>query len=333
MMDGFDSGTFTAPLPGGDAAGILPEEADTFWEGVLQILEELLPQLQPAFAEAFGICICLILASFLLSLVDVLPGKRKQMLELTGSVVMGVLLLRGSSSLIGLGVDTVRELSQYGNLLLPVMAAALAASGGGAVSAAQYAGTVFFDSVLSSLTTNLLPPMIGIYLCLALGVSALDEPMLEKLLDLMKWVAGWCLKLILYTFTGYMGITGIISGATDAAALKAAKLTISGMIPMVGSILADASEAVLVSADLVRNAAGIWGLLAILAICLGPFLRMGLQYLLLKCTSVLCTVFVGKKGARLIGHFSTAMGILLAMTGSCGLLLMISAVCFMRGVG
>ena len=110
-MEGFDSGKFTAPLPGGDAAGILPEEADTFWEGVLQILEELLPQLQPAFAEAFGICICLILASFLLSLVDVLPGKRKQMLELAGSVVMGVLLLRGSSSLIGLGVDTVRELS------------------------------------------------------------------------------------------------------------------------------------------------------------------------------------------------------------------------------
>lgn len=329
-MDGLD---YSVPLPGGEAGAILPEEADTFLEGVLQILGDLLPQLQPAVTQCIGVCVCLILASLLLSVVDTMPGKQKRVLDLTGAVVMGTLLLRGSASMIGLGVETVRELSEYGKMLLPVMAGALAASGGGAVSAAQYAGTVFFDALLGSLTVNLLPPMIGIFLCLALGVAALDEPLLEKLLDLVKWAAGWCLKLILYAFTGYMGITGVISGTADAAALKAAKLTISGMVPMVGSILSDASEAILVSADLVRNATGVWGLLAILAICLGPFLRIGVHYLLLKGTAALCTVLVGKKGARLIAYFSSAMGLLLAMTGSCGLLLMISTVCFMKGVG
>ena len=130
-----------------------------------------------------------------------------------------------------------------------------------------------------------------------------------------------------------MGITGVISGTTDAATLKAAKLTISGVVPVVGGILSDASEAVLVSAGLVRNAAGIYGIFAILAIFLTPFLRIGCHYLLLKLTGTLCAVFGVKRCTDLIGDFTTAMGLLLAMTGSVCLLQLISTVCFLRGVG
>ena len=130
-----------------------------------------------------------------------------------------------------------------------------------------------------------------------------------------------------------MGITGVISGATDAAALKAAKLTISGVVPVVGGILSDASEAVLVSAGMVRNAAGIYGILAILAVFLTPFLRIGCHYLLLRLTGAVCAVFGVKRCSELISQFSAAMGLELAMTGSVCLLQLISTVCFLRGVG
>ena len=109
-----------------------------------------------------------------------------------------------------------------------------------------------------------------------------DEEILKKLCGFVKWLSVWILKMILYVFTGYIGITGVVSGPTDAAALKAAKLTISGFVPIVGGILSDASEAVLVSAGVVKNAAGIYGILAIGAVCLGPFLKIGLHYLMLK---------------------------------------------------
>ena len=138
---------------------------------------------------------------------------------------------------------------------------------------------------------------------------------------------------MMYIFTGYITITGVVSGSADQAALKAAKLTISGAVPVVGGILSDASEAVLVSAGVVKNAVGVYGLLAIAAIAMGPFLRIGVQYLLLKMTAAVCGVFGNKRTTELVGDFASAMGLLLAMTGAVCLILLISMVCFMKGVG
>ena len=225
------------------------------------------------------------------------------------------------------------QISDYGKLLLPVMAAAMAGSGGVNGSTALYLGTAFFDSVLSTAATALLIPMVYVFLALAVANSALGENLLKQLKDFVKWLMTWTLKIILYIFTGYMGITGVISGSADAAALKAAKLTISGMVPVVGGILSDASEAVLVSADLVRNAAGIYGLLAVIALWIGPFLRIGVQYLMLKVTSGICGIFGTKAMIGLIGDFTAVMGFLLAVTAAMCLIFMISTVCFMKGVG
>ena len=100
-----------------------------------------------------------------------------------------------------------------------------------------------------------------------------------------------------------------------------------------GNIISDASEAVLVSAGIMKNAAGVYGLLAILAIWIGPFIQIGIQYLLLKLTSGICEMFAVKSMAELMKDYSTAMGLVLAMTGTECLLFLISTICFMKGVG
>ena len=139
--------------------------------------------------------------------------------------------------------------------------------------------------------------------------------------------------MILYVFTGYIAISGVVSGTTDAATLKATKLTISSVVPVVGGILSDASEAVLVSATAVKNAAGLYGLFAVLAIWIGPFLQIAAHYLLLKATGALCSTFSDMSSTELVQDFTTSLGLLLAMTGTNCLMLMISLVCYLRGVG
>ena len=186
-------------------------------------------------------------------------------------------LLLSANSLIRLGSQTVTEISEYGKLLLPVMTAAMAAQGGAASSTALYAGTAVFDSVLSSLISRMLGPMVYLFLALSAANGAIGENILGKLRDLVKNVVSWSLKTILTVFTTYMTVTGVVSGTTDAAALKATKVTISSVVPVVGGILSDASEAVLVSAGLMKNAAGIYGILAVLAVFLSPFLKIGVH--------------------------------------------------------
>jgi stage III sporulation protein AE len=138
---------------------------------------------------------------------------------------------------------------------------------------------------------------------------------------------------VLYIFTGYMSITGVISGTADAAAVKAAKLTISGVVPVVGGILSDASETVILSAGIMKNAVGIYGLLAVAAMWITPFLTIGAQFLMLKLTAAVCGVFGVKEASDLIADFSAAMGLVLAMTGAVCFFLLVSIVCFMKGMG
>jgi len=323
----------TAPTVPESGAEWMPERADSFGEGLWQLVKAAVGAIHPDIREAASVCLTVIGILLLCSIVCGLSGSTAKAADCIASVAVGTLLLQNTHSLIHLGTQTVTEMSEYGKLLLPVMTAAMAAQGGVTASAALYSGTALFLNVLSNMISSLLIPMVYLFLALAVAHGALGEEILKKLRDLLKWVMVWCLKIILYVFTGYMGITGVVSGTTDAAALKAAKLTISGVVPVVGGILSDATESVLVGAAVVKNSAGIYGILAVCALCIGPFCRIGVHYLLLKLTAMLSTVMGSKGLSELIGDFSGAMGLLLAMTGSVCLLLLISTVCFLRGVG
>jgi stage III sporulation protein AE len=213
------------------------------------------------------------------------------------------------------------------------MAAATAAQGGIRTSTAVYAGTAIFNTLLCSAIKLLLIPMIYIFLVLSIVGTASGENSLDKLRDFVKWLSVWLLKIVLYIFTGYITITGVVSGTADAASLKAAKLTMSGMIPVVGGILSDASEAVLVGAGVMKSSVGIYGVLTLIALWIAPFLKIGVRYVLLKMTAAFSQLFCSKEISELIASFSDAMALLLGMTGSVSVMLLISTVCFMKGVG
>lgn len=322
----------TAPEAPEQALELMPAESSSFGEDLWYVVTSAVKTLEPQIASCCSVCLSVMAAVILTSLMGSFSGKSKSVTELAAAIAVACLLLGGSQALISTAADTVRELSEYGKLLLPVMTTAMAAQGRVTGSAALYAGTAVFDALMGALITGVLIPMIYIYLALAVANAALGEEMLSKLRDFVKWLVSWCLKTILYVFMGFMGITGVISGTADQAAVKAAKLTISGAVPVVGGILSDASEAILVSAGLVKSAVGVYGLVAFFAIVIGPFLRMGVQYLLLKLTAAVCGVFAEKKTTGLVQDFSTAMGLLQAMTGTVCLLQIISTVCFMKGV-
>lgn len=323
----------TAPAVPESAQEYMPSSQDNFGLGVLEVVRDAFLHLQPDIRETVTVCVTMFAMVAGISLMRTLPGSAQRAVDLAGTVAIAMLLFEGTHSLIRIGAQTVADISEYGKMLFPVMASAMAAQGGISSSATLYAGTVVFDTLLSSVISHILTPLIYLYLAVSTAGSATGSEMLKKIQALLKWAATWSLKTILYVFTGYIAVTGVVSGTTDAATLKATKLTISGMVPVVGGILSDASEAVLISAGTVKNAAGIYGMFAVLAIWIGPFLKIGVQYLLLKVTGGICSVFGHKQTTDLIGDFSSGMGLLLGMTGSVCLMLMISTVCFMKGVG
>ena len=321
------------PEPPEETVELLPAQQSSFGKDLWHVIKSAIEKMQPNLADAGRVCLSLIATVMMVSLLRGFSANIGKILELVSVVAVATILISGSQTMISLGAQTVEKLSNYGKLLLPVMTAGLAAQGGITSSAALYAGTMIFDTVLCTAVTKVLIPMVWAFLGLSVAFHAAKEELLGKIRDFIKWSMTWFLKIILYVFTGYITITGVVSGTADMAALKATKLTLSGMIPVVGGILSDASEAVIVGAGVMKSAVGVSGLLVVLAIWISPFLQIGIQYLLLKATGGLCGVFGIKGASAVIEDFAKAMGFLLAMTGAVCFILLISVVCFMKGMG
>ena len=304
---------FTAPPVPEDGEVYMPEENQSFAEGLWFVIGSAVDRLLPEIAESAGACVRIVAVILLVTVVDVFPGTSTPVLHLVSTVLIGVILIEPAGTLIRLGADTVVEMTEYAKLLLPVLTGALAAQGGASASVTLYAGTAFFSTVLSTMISRLILPLLYIYICLIIVNAVTNQPLVTNL-------------------SGFIGITGVISGAADASAVKAAKLTISAMVPVVGSIISEASETILLSAGMMKNAAGIYGIFATIALFVGPFLKIGVQYLLLKVTAAVCTVFGSKQENKLLEDFSGVMSMVLAMTGTVCLLLLIGVVCFLKGM-
>ena len=322
----------TAPPAPDEAEIYMPSEPQTFSEGLLYIIRKAVGSIEPELAEAGKLCASVVAVALLCIMTQQFSGNAKSVSDLVATILIAVLLFLPTNVLIGLGRQTIENLSAYVKLFVPVMTTAMAAQGGITASAALYGATTAFAAILNGLISNFIVPLLYIYLCLSTVNSVLADESLKRLRDFAKWITVWSMKAIMYVYTAYMTITGVISGNVDASALKATKLAISSAVPVIGGLLSDASETILVGAGVMKNTVGIYGLFVMISLWIGPFLKIGVQYLLLKLTGAVASIFASKQTTELLNDFTVAMGMLLSMIGVQTLLLIVSTVCFMRGV-
>lgn len=316
-----------------DEAAELLEGADLsdaagFSEGVSQILQKVLPQVQSILSQrvkgAASVLLVVVLCGAIDGFYQGAGGKVTLFLPMVGALCVTLLTAGSLDTLIGLGAETIDQLSVFSQVLLPTLAAATAASGAITTATVQQVTTVFLVDLLLKLIDGLLMPLVYLYIGALTASAMLPENRLGVIADGLKKVIVWILTTVLLAFTLYLSVARIISGSADAVTVKVAKTAISGIIPVVGGIISEASETVLAGAGMLKNTIGIFGTLAILAACVYPFLQLGIQYLLYKLTAFLAAT-VGAPGlCKLINGLGGAFGLVLGMTGACALLLLIS---------
>ena len=301
-----------------------------FSEGVETILSDAVSQSGGVVKTTLSVMLRIFVSLVLCRLAGTFGGEKSAATAtLVGALSIMVCCVSDIRSMIGLGQSVMEEISSFSTLLLPVLAAAAAASGAAASGGAIYAVTALFCDILIRICRYLLVPLVYAFLALGLADGALGQNRLAKLQELIGWIVKTLLKAVLYLFTGFLAATGVISGAADAAALKAARLTISGMIPVVGGIVSDASESLLASAGVLKGAIGTFGMLAVLSIFVLPFMQLGISYLGFKFTAAVGGLLQSGQD-RFLDSITGAMGYLLAMVGSCTVMALIACCCMIR---
>ena len=192
----------------------------------------------------------------------------------------------------------------------------------------DYAAAMSLDGIFptwillcGSVAMSALEVMIGIQLLFAINRRIISKVALLYMLVMTGLTAA---------FTAYIGITGIVTGSADAAAVKTAKTVISGVLPVVGGILSDAASAVLLAAGIIKNSAGAFALIVVCAMCVGPFGLLAVRMLLLRLAAAVTELTEGDRLSAMLNDLASGMALLLGLVGSYGIMLFFSFYSAMR---
>ena len=326
----------TAALPEETASWLLSDRADyrSFQEGIRGLWEQaarLLPDMVRQAARGAAKLLLVILLCAVAENGFAAAGAPVRILHLAGVLAAAKIALSDMDSLIGMSVSAMDELDVFSKALLPTLSAA--ASAGGAVSAGvRQVITLFFSDLLLTLIRGVLLPLVYFYIAAVTADAMLPEHRLKRIGEGIRRGVTWLLTGAVFVFTAWLSLSGTAASAADAAALQLTRTAISTAVPVVGSMIAEAGDSVLAAANVLKNTVGIFGLLAVIGICLEPFVRLGVQYLLFKLTAFAAEIMGGDTLAGLLDGLSRAFALLLGMTGSCALTLLIAVAVFLRAV-
>ena len=253
-------------------------------------------------------------------------GKMPGYMLLGGALAIFAVCAGDMRSFLDAAGTALDELSDFSRALLPCVAAASAAAGQAASGAARYTVSALFLDILITAGRSVVLPAIYAYAAVSTANAALPEGGLQGPVKLLSWGCGVLLTALTTAFTMALSLSGMTARGADKLTGSLAKTAISAALPVVGKIVADAADAYLAGAKLLRSAVGVFGLAAVLCVCLGPMLRLGLRYLFFKAAACVAEPFADGRLSALIGHMATCCGMALGLLGSAGFMLFVSVV-------
>lgn len=316
----------------------LGAEGGTDWEeGAKVIVRENAAKFPGLFRQALGSGILLLAAAMACGIAEsageTLTVGGLAPARLAGAAAVALIATADVNTLMGLGRETLEQMDTFSKILLPTVTAACAATGAPVAAAARQGATLLFLNLLLTVAERLLLPLLYAYVAMVTAHAALGNDGLKRLAGFLKWGTTGFLTLLFTGFVLYLSITGAVAGSADALTQKAAKTALSSMVPVVGGILSDAAETVAAGAGMLKGTVGVVGLLAVLAICAGPFLRLGVHYLVYKGIAALSATAAPGPLAGLIDAIGSAFALMMGVVGGGGLILYVALITAMQAVG
>ena len=314
-----DVGGLKQALPE-DAARILqpvsPENADVeggfsaLWQGAKTLLRQ---GLKSAVQSAFWItAVCLLLSlvqGFAKSAGTPLPAKAP---ELAGATAVLAMALQQNGALLEQCRTAIGHLDTFTKVLFGVFAAASAAAGRPASAVATAGAAMLVSDLMLTLSLRLFLPAVTVYLLLVYGGILSENGALHQAAATGKWAVNTFFKVFLTGYFTYLSFTGLVTGTADAAAVRTAQ-SLSSTVPLVGSVIAGASETLLAGASLLRAGVGFVGFLGAAAICLAPFLQGVCHLLVFRVLSVLAASFAEGGCKTMLDALSQAYSMLVGI--------------------
>lgn len=223
--------------------------------------------------------------------------KAKGVLNLIcGSFVLISVFLPAAEAL-QTGAYALKACAGFEKVLIPVLAGVLTASGN-PITAVSYQGAAFAAAqVIEAFARDFAFPLVMISGVLGATGAFLPTLKLSAVSDMLRKIVQTSVGLLSGLFSGFIALKKVIGTSADSMMAKGVRLVTSTFVPVVGGALSEAYSAVTAGLSLLRSSVGIYGIIAVAAMCLPSIITLALWLLSLR---VACVI------SELLGNFQCA---------------------------
>lgn len=178
--------------------------------------------------------------------------------------------------------ETIDRMSGVIDGVFPVLLSIMAATGQSSSVSAFGPAASFFSVCSASVIGNVVYPVVSFLFAIAAVSNVGKGIRLNSLFSFFQSLLKWLIGLFGATFSFYLTVRGIAASSFDGIALRTLKYAVGNSVPYVGGILKEGTDVILLSATLVKNALGVFGILVVFSAAIVPVTNMVALRFLLK---------------------------------------------------
>lgn len=216
----------------------------------------------------------------------------------------------------------VRQLNRMTGQIFPTLMALVNSAGGSGTTGVMQTLISFLSGGMTQLAERIMTVLGGSAAALAVAGNMTERVPLTGLQKLCCTVGGWLMGGIMTAFLGMASLGGLLASTQDGMTIRAAKYAVDNLLPVVGGGIADTVDAMAFSAHMVKNAAGVTGMIIVAAACVRPVLRLALGVLVCRLAAALTEPVADGPLRRCMAQLGQATQLLLISVAVCAALFM-----------
>ena len=233
------------------------------------------------------------------------------------------LIINSFISILDLTKNTINDLSNYMNILIPLMVTLIITTGSFTTANVFQPFLVFLVSFMGNFIIEVIIPILLISISFSIVSSISEKVQIDKLSKILKSSIVWILGILLTIFTSILSLEGTLSSGVDGLTTKTTKAAVSNIIPVVGKIVCDTTDSVIGCTNILKNSVGIIGIIIIVCIVAIPVLKILSMWFSFKLTAVICDAIADIRITKLMEQIADAYKILLGVLASISVMFII----------
>lgn len=230
-------------------------------EGISSCADRLLPDI------AAIISIMLLMAMVSNVTLDLTPGVSGAFLMFS-KLVVAISVFRTTYIMIDTAQTFLTSICNLMTFMTPVMQAVYIAEGSLTQMQVSASGVMLAVTVIGNVNTYIIAPFTSALFTLAAVSSVCSDIKLSGITDTLRRLIMRIWQIVSIFFTFMLGTQTVIARSADNLASRTAKFALGSLIPVAGSVIAEAFNTIKEGVSFLRNASGIGGIITIILILL-----------------------------------------------------------------